>query len=115
VHRRGLSLQERNPEPQVRIQDERAWKGSGRPDRGTCGSGITDCASAEVPRRQWVRKTSIPAIETSSENFLLNMESVCCQVVPRSDSSCKWEPLGIENGSVTDVLKLKGVLTKSFK
>ena len=97
------------------IQDERAWKGSGRPIRGTCGSGSTDCASAEVPRRQWVRRTSIPAVETSPENFLLNMKSVCSQVVPGSDNSCKWESVGKENGSVTDVLKLRGVLTKSSK
>jgi len=97
------------------VQDERAWKGSGRPVRGTYGSGSTGRASAEVPRRQWVRRTSIPAGETSLENFLLNMESVCFQVVPGSSSSCKWDPVGIENGSVTDVLKLRGVLTKSSK
>jgi len=35
------------------------------------------------------------------------MESVCSQVVPGSSSSCKWESLGTENGSVTDVLKLR--------
>jgi len=92
VGRRGLSLQERNPEPQ--IQDERAWKGSGRPIRGTCGSGSTVPASAKVPRRQWVRRTSIPAVETSPENFMLNMESVSSQVVPGSGSSCKWESVG---------------------
>ena len=43
------------------------------------------------------------------------MESVCSQVVSGSDSSCKWESVGTENGSVTDVLKLRGVLTKSSK
>ena len=43
------------------------------------------------------------------------MESVCSQVVLRSDSSCKWEPVGTEDGSVTNVLKLRGVLTKSSK
>jgi len=32
------------------IQDERAWKGSGRPVKGTYGSGSTGRASAEVPR-----------------------------------------------------------------
>ena len=47
------------------IQDERAWKGSGRPVRGTCGSGSMGCASTKVPRGQWVRRTSIPAVETS--------------------------------------------------
>jgi len=48
------------------------------------------------------------------------MESVCSQVVSGFDSSCKWEPIGTENGSVavsvmTNVLKLRGVLTKSSK
>jgi len=43
------------------------------------------------------------------------MESVCSQVVPGSGSSCKWESVGIENESVTDVLKLRRVLTKSSK
>jgi len=57
----------------------------------------------------------IPAVETSLENFLLNMESVFSQVVPESASSCKWEPVETENGSVTDVLKLREVLTKSSK
>jgi len=33
------------------IQDEQAWKGSGRPVRDTCGSGSTGCVSTEVPRR----------------------------------------------------------------
>jgi len=97
------------------IQDERAWKGSGRPVRGTYGSGSTGRASAEIPRRQWVRRTSIPAVETSPENFLLNMESVCSKVVPGSGNSYKWESVGTENGSVTDVFKLRGVLTKSSK
>jgi len=35
------------------------------------------------------------------------MENVCSQVVPGSDNSCKWESVGTENGSVTDVLKLR--------
>jgi len=103
------------PRATGQIQDERAWKGSGRPVRGTYDSGSTGRASVEVPRRQWVRKTSIPVVENSSENFLLNMESVYSQVVPGSDSSYKWESIGIENGSVTDVLKLRGVFTKSSK
>jgi len=49
VGRRGLSLRERNSAT-CQIQDERAWKGSGRPVRGTYGSGSTGCGSAEVPR-----------------------------------------------------------------
>jgi len=48
------------------------------------------------------------------------MESVCSQVVPGSDSSCKWEPVGTKNGSVevsvmTNVLKLREVSTKPSK
>ena len=38
------------PRATGQIQDERAWKGSGRPVRGTYGSGSTGRASAEVPR-----------------------------------------------------------------
>ena len=38
------------PKATGQIQDERAWKGSGRPVRGTCGSGSTGRASAKVPR-----------------------------------------------------------------
>ena len=67
------------------------------------GAQIVFQLRSQVPKRQWVRKTSIPTVETSAENFLLNMESVCSQVVPRFDSSCKWEPVGTENGSVIDV------------
>jgi len=94
------------------IRDERAWKGLDRPIRGTYGN---ESLSRKVPRRQWVRKTSIPAVETSLENFLLGMEYVCSQAIPGSASFGKWEPVGTENGSVTDVLKLRGVLTKSSK
>jgi len=75
------------PRATYQIQDERARKGSGRPVRGTYGSGNMGRASAKVPNRQWVRRTSIPTVETSPENFLLNMESVCSQVVPGSGSS----------------------------
>ena len=35
------------PRATCQIQDERAWKGSGRPVRGTYGSGSMGCASAE--------------------------------------------------------------------
>jgi len=38
------------PRATCQIQDERAWKGSGRPIRGTCGRGSTSRVSAEVPR-----------------------------------------------------------------
>jgi len=38
------------PRATGQIQDERARKGSGKPVRGTYGSGSMGCASAEVPR-----------------------------------------------------------------
>ncbi|VFQ73106.1 unnamed protein product [Cuscuta campestris] len=93
-------------------QDERAWKGSRRPVRGICGSGSSRGASTKLPRRQWVRRTSIPAVGTSPENFLLSMESVCSQDVPGSGNvRLQWEPVGTEDESgadfaVTDVLEL---------
>jgi len=55
------------------IQDERAWKGSGRLVRGTYGSGSTGRALDEVSIRQWVRRISIPVVETSPENFLFRL------------------------------------------
>ena len=39
------------PRATCQIQDEREWKGSGRPVRGTYGSGSTGCVSVKVPRR----------------------------------------------------------------
>ena len=95
-------------------------QGLGRPVRGTCGSGSTDRVSVEVPRRQWVRRTNIPTVETSPENFLLSMESVCSQAIPGFGSSCQWEPVGTKNELVavsvmTNVLKLRGVSTKLSK
>jgi len=78
------------PKATSQIHDERAWKGSGRPVIGTYDSGSTGRASAEVSRRQWVMRTSIPAIETSLENLLLSMEYVCSRTIPGSGSSCKW-------------------------
>ncbi|VFQ68205.1 unnamed protein product [Cuscuta campestris] len=57
-------------------------------------------------------RTSIPAVGTSPENFLLSMESVCSQDVPGSGSvRLQWEPVGTEDESgadfaVTDVLEL---------
>ncbi|VFQ89298.1 unnamed protein product [Cuscuta campestris] len=67
---------------------------------------------SKLPRRQWVRRTSIPAVGTSPENFLLSMESVCSQDVPGSGSvRLQWEPVGTEDESgtdfaVTDMLEL---------
>jgi len=52
-------------------------KGSCRSVRGTYDSGNKGPASTKVPRQQWVRGTSIPAVKTSPKKFLLNMESVC--------------------------------------
>jgi len=39
------------PRATCQIQDELAWKGSGRPVRDTYGSGSMGCASVEVPRQ----------------------------------------------------------------
>ncbi|VFQ89387.1 unnamed protein product [Cuscuta campestris] len=101
------------PRATGQTQDERAWKGSRGPVRGICGSGSSRGASAKLPRRQWVRRTTtIPAVGTSLENFLLSMESVCSQDVPGSGSvRLQWEPVGTEDESgadfaVTDVLEL---------
>ena len=104
------------PRATIQIQDERAWKGSSRPVRGTYGRGSTVRASDEVPRRQWVRRTSILAVETSPGNFLLSMKYVCSQAIPGSGSLCKWEPVGTEDESVAvsvmmNVLKLRRVST----
>ncbi|VFQ99791.1 unnamed protein product [Cuscuta campestris] len=98
-------------------QDERAWKGSRRLVKGICGSGSSRCASAKLPRRQWVRRTSIPAVGTSPENFLLSTEIVCSQDVPGSGSvRLQWEPVGTKDESgadfaVTDVLELRRAST----
>ncbi|VFQ60179.1 unnamed protein product [Cuscuta campestris] len=100
------------PRATGQTQDERPWKGSRGSIRGICGSGSSRGASAKLPRRQWVRRTSIPAVGTSPENFLLSMESVCSQDVPGSGSvRLQWEPVGTEDESgadfaVTDVLEL---------
>ncbi|VFQ79034.1 unnamed protein product [Cuscuta campestris] len=100
------------PRATGQTRDERAWKGSRRPVRGIFGSGSSRGASAKLPRRQWVKRTSIPALGTSPENFLLSMESVCSQDVPESGIvHLQWEPVGTEDESgadfaVTDVLEL---------
>ncbi|VFR00914.1 unnamed protein product [Cuscuta campestris] len=100
------------PRATGQTQDERARKGSRRPVRGICGSGSSRGASAKLPRRQWVRRTSITAVGTSPENFLLSMESVCSQDVSGSGSvRLQWEPVGTEDElwadlAVTDVLEL---------
>ncbi|VFQ98166.1 unnamed protein product [Cuscuta campestris] len=102
----------KKPRATGQTQDERAWKGSRGPVRGICGSGSSRGASAKLLRRQWVRRTSVPAVRSSPENFLLSMESVCSQDVPGSGSvHLQWEPVGTEDESgvdfaVTDVLEL---------
>ncbi|VFQ60824.1 unnamed protein product [Cuscuta campestris] len=75
------------PRATSQTRDERARKGSRRAVRGICGSGSTGGASAKVPKKQWVRRTSIPAVGTSPVDFLLTMEIVCSQDVPGSGSS----------------------------
>ncbi|VFQ91536.1 unnamed protein product [Cuscuta campestris] len=88
------------PRATGQTQDERAKKGSRRPIRGIYGSGSTGGASTKFLRRQWVRRTSIRAVEMSLEDFLLTMEIVCSQDVPGSDSACvQWEPVGTEDES----------------
>ncbi|VFQ84433.1 unnamed protein product [Cuscuta campestris] len=57
------------PRATGQTQVGRARKGSRWPVRGICGSGSIGGASAKVPRRQWVRRTSIPAVETSPLDF----------------------------------------------
>ncbi|MCD9642569.1 hypothetical protein HAX54_029442 [Datura stramonium] len=94
------------------IQVERAWKGSGKLVRGFRGSGSTGSQPVKVSARvtrQWVKRTSVPAVKVSPNDYLLIMESVVCsQSIPGSDNSCKWESVGTEDESgavlaVTDV------------
>ncbi|RAL39924.1 hypothetical protein DM860_008064 [Cuscuta australis] len=56
------------PRATGQTQDERAWKGLRGPVRGIYGSGSSKGASAKLPRKQWVKRTSIPAVGTSPEN-----------------------------------------------
>ncbi|KAJ0545380.1 putative RNA-directed DNA polymerase [Helianthus annuus] len=65
------------PRATCQIQDERAGKGSVKPVRGIRGSGSTGRASVSVTRRQWVKRTSIPAVKVSPVDNLLYSESVC--------------------------------------
>ncbi|VFQ67221.1 unnamed protein product [Cuscuta campestris] len=106
------------PRATGQTHDERARKGLRRPIRGIYGSGSTGGASAKVLRRQWVRRTSISAVETSPKNFLLSMESVCSQDVSGSGSvRLQWELVGTEDESgavqaMTNGLKLMKVSTE---
>ncbi|MCE5167186.1 hypothetical protein HAX54_041675, partial [Datura stramonium] len=91
------------PRATSQIQVERAWNGSGKQVRDFRGSGSTDSqpvkASARVTR-QWVKRTSVPAVKISPDDYLLTMESVVCsQSIPRFGSSCKWESVGTEDES----------------
>ena len=47
------------------IQIERVWNGSEKPVKGIHSSGSKGCASARIPRTQWVKKTSIPSVKVS--------------------------------------------------
>ncbi|MFS7973177.1 putative RNA-directed DNA polymerase [Helianthus anomalus] len=104
------------PRATNQIQVERARKGSEKPVKSIRGSGSTGSASVRAPRRQWVKRTSIPAVKVSPVDYLLYSESVCSQDVPGSGSSCQWEPIGTENESrvVTDELKLSGSFNLQF-
>ncbi|VFQ99657.1 unnamed protein product [Cuscuta campestris] len=98
------------PRATGQTQDERAWKGSRGPVRGIYGNGSSRGASAKLHRRQWVRRTSIPAVGTSPENFLLSMESVCSQDVPGSGSvHLQWEPVGTKDESGADLAVTNGL------
>ncbi|VFQ61406.1 unnamed protein product [Cuscuta campestris] len=98
------------PRATGQAKDERARKGSRRPAKGIYDGGSSRGSSAKFTRRQWVRRTNIPDVGTSLENFLLSMESVCSQDVPGSSSvRLQWEPVGTEDESgadlaVTDVI-----------
>ncbi|VFQ78537.1 unnamed protein product [Cuscuta campestris] len=93
----------------VQIQDELAWKV--QQVREFCDSGST--CRASVPIRQWVRKTSIPALNVSPVNNLLGLENVGSQFVlearrvidvSHSELAEKENELRV----VTDELKLSG-------
>ncbi|VFQ59846.1 unnamed protein product [Cuscuta campestris] len=91
----------------VQIQDELARKV--QPVREFCDSGSTGRAS--VPIRQWVRKTSIPALNVSPVNNLLGLENVGSQFVLEARRVIDVSHLELaekENESlvVTDELKL---------
>ncbi|KAD5803354.1 hypothetical protein E3N88_14714 [Mikania micrantha] len=102
------------PRAKVKIQNECAWKGSSKPVRGLRDSGSTGCVSARVHKRQWVKRTSVPADKVSPVNHLLKKESVVCsRDISGSGSSFQWEPIEIQFGSVavramSDKLKLGG-------
>ncbi|MCD7471280.1 hypothetical protein HAX54_011615 [Datura stramonium] len=85
---------------------------SRKPVRGFRGNGSTDSQPVEAlarVTRQWVKRTSVPAVKVSPDDYLLIMESVVCsQSIPGFGSSCKWESVGTEDESgavlvVTDV------------
>jgi len=105
------------PRDTCQIQVERARKCSEKQVKGFRNSGSAGSASVRAPRRQWVKRTSVPAVKVSPENYLLHMESVVCsQIISGSGSSSQWEPVEIENESgavsaMTDVLELGGAST----
>ncbi|VFQ81805.1 unnamed protein product [Cuscuta campestris] len=93
----------------VQIQDELARKV--QPVREFCDSGSTGRAS--VPIRQWVRKTSIPALNVSPVNNLLGLENVGSQFVLEARrvidvSHSELAEKENESRVVTDELKLSG-------
>ncbi|VFQ77145.1 unnamed protein product [Cuscuta campestris] len=93
----------------VQIQDELARKV--QPVREFCDSGSIGHAS--VPIRQWVRKTSIPALNVSPVNNLLGLENVGSQFVLEARrvidvSHSELAEKENESRVVTDELKLSG-------
>ncbi|RAL47100.1 hypothetical protein DM860_013994 [Cuscuta australis] len=71
----GVTFAKKKLRERVQIQDELARKV--QPVREFCDSGSTGRAS--VPIRQWVRKTSIPALNVSPVNNLLGLENAGSQ------------------------------------
>jgi len=78
---------------------------------------LLQCQETRIKPTQSYRRIFYQIFEI--RNPLLNVQKTeqisLKYIVPGSDSSCKWESVGTENKSVTDVLKLRGVLTKSSK
>ncbi|MCE3216981.1 hypothetical protein HAX54_009832, partial [Datura stramonium] len=68
------------PRATGQIQVERSWKGSGKTVRDFVAWSTGTPAKASKCRitRQWVKKTSFPAVKVSPDDYLLIIESVVC-------------------------------------
>ncbi|VFQ69299.1 unnamed protein product [Cuscuta campestris] len=104
---KGVTFAKKKLRERVQIQDELARKV--QPIREFCDSGSTGRAS--VPIRQWVRKTSIPALNVSPVNNLLGLENAGSQFVLEARrvidvSHSELAEKENESRVVTDELKL---------